>query len=364
MNKVIYLIGMIAIIASCKPTDSVEPTNNINSTFQPYVDAFLSEARTRNIKIQNGFSVQFGKLEAQKGGVADYSKRAITMDSVVWKNTDEEYHQLAIFHELGHLLLNRQLHNTKILANGEIGSIMYSLDRPTTSDETSFVPFLQGIRKAYYLDELFDQQTKEPDFAQSNYAPFSTKSRKLISRLNFTDVSTPLKTYLATLKNCDCVLSKDNLLVQLPKGFGFGMPLPEMMQIAGLSKQESQAKLLTSNYEIEVIYKVNNGRIWFSYGGGSLESSYAFYQNKSPQFYLYTFSPQKRINFLAKLNADTYNTFKITKYGNFFGVYLNDTNVFYREAFSLDSRYPLFNIAGLDENASFALTRFTFSELQ
>jgi hypothetical protein len=363
MSKKFYLIWLTAIIASCNPTDSIKP-NSINSTFQPYVDAFLSEARNRNIKIQNGFSVQFGKLEAQKGGVADYSKRVITMDSIVWKNSSEEYHKVAIFHELGHLLLNRQLHNTKILANGEIGSIMYSLDRPTTSDETSFVPTFSGIRQAYYLDELFDHQTKEPDFVQSNYAPFSTKSRKVISRLDFTDASAPLKAYLANLKNCDCVLSKDNLLVQLPKGFGFGMSLADMMQITGLSKQESQAKLLTSNYEIEVAYKVNNGQILFSYNGGSLESSYYFYQNKSPQLYLTTFSPQKRINFLAKPNADTYNTFKITKYGEFFGIYLNDANVFYREAFSLDPAYPLFQIAGSDQNASFALTRFTFSELQ
>ncbi len=347
---------------SCKSAE-LEPINTINSTLQPYVDAFLSEARKRNVKIPSGFSVQFGNLKDQVGGVADQSKNAIIMDSIIWRNSNEEYRQVAIFHELGHLLLDRG-HNLRRLANGEVGSIMYSLNRPSTSSETSFIPLFNGIRQKYYVNELFDSEIKEPDFSKGDYSPFSPKTRRIISRLAFTNSSEPLKTYLATLNNCDCVLNKDNLLVQLPKGFGFAMSLAQMMQLMGLSKQESQAKLLTPNYEIEATYKVNDGQVWFSYNGGSLESSYTFYQNKSPLFYLQTFSPQKRINFVVKPNSDAYNTIRITKYGGFFGVYLNDVNIFYREAFSPDPTYPLFTIAGSDLNASFSLAHFTFSELQ
>lgn len=363
---VVCFLLVLAFFTACKGPEP-EPTNTIDPVLQPYVDAFLREAKIRNYPIENGFTVKFGKSFPNTGGYADYKQKLIVIDSTVWRTSNEEYHELTLWHELGHLLLNRQ-HITKGLANGEIGTIMYSLERPITATEPTQQPIFRGIRKAFYIDELFDARTKEPDFVQSSYAPFSAKTRKLIGRLDFSDASAPLRAYVESQKNCDCVLRKNDLLVQLPKGYGFGMAVDQMLKVLGMSQQDIDTKLRLPNYEIEIGYKPISKGFLMQYYDWKLPRSDVYYQfvlDVNAGFWLVqsTRDDYKKIAFIAKPSESALNTIKITKSGNFFNVVLNDANVFYTE--SLPDGVPfVFGIGGSGEGAAFSLDHITFNELQ
>jgi hypothetical protein len=66
-----------------------------------------------------------------------------------------------IFHELGHGLLGRNHLNTT-LENGDWKSIMCGGDK--VNDRSWNINY-KGMRRAYYVDELFDESTSAPDFS-------------------------------------------------------------------------------------------------------------------------------------------------------------------------------------------------------
>ena len=85
-----------------------------------------------------------------------------------------------LFHELGHALLGRK-HLNSTLENGDWKSIMCGGDKV---NNRSWNINYRGERRKYYLDELFDESTKQPDFA-SNLLIADTTGFKIVYQRNF-----------------------------------------------------------------------------------------------------------------------------------------------------------------------------------
>src|ERR1035437_9451238 len=90
-----------------------------------------------------------------------------------------------IFHELGHGLLKRD-HLNLTLENGDWKSIMCGGDKVGTR---SWNINYKGIRRNYYIDELFDENTPAPDFSSNMFLADSTGFKKALS-LDFNTVKT------------------------------------------------------------------------------------------------------------------------------------------------------------------------------
>lgn len=89
-----------------------------------------------------------------------------------------------IFHELGHGLLGRGHLNTT-LENGDWKSIMCGGDM---INEREWNINYRGERRAYYLDELFEESTAAPDFASTQLLA-DTNGFKSSFKLTFNSVS-------------------------------------------------------------------------------------------------------------------------------------------------------------------------------
>lgn len=90
-------------------------------------------------------------------------RRQIELDTtcLLWTESDLS-REVIVFHELGHALLNRAHRDTK-LPNGDWRSLMNTgtlLDLYHTPEAR--------FKRDYYLDELFDEYTPVPDWAQVN----------------------------------------------------------------------------------------------------------------------------------------------------------------------------------------------------
>lgn len=84
---------------------------------------------------------------------------SITVDDTCWINRPVEDNEALIFHELGHMVLDRG-HRDEPLPNNSRSSIMVS-----TNLAGLYVGNAKN-RRAYYVDELFNAETPVPDWAQ------------------------------------------------------------------------------------------------------------------------------------------------------------------------------------------------------
>ncbi|MDP4237890.1 MAG: hypothetical protein Q8904_00275 [Bacteroidota bacterium] len=162
----IFFYSIFFFLTSCK--DSKE--YRIDSSFTDYLQRFENEgsARGRTFNPQaNGLIIEFGNLSNGDAGLTHYETPIrIQIDKTYWdaisktKGADWMKEDL-IFHELGHGLLGRK-HLNATLENGDWKSIMCG---GTKVDNRSWNINYRGIRRSYYLDELFDESTPSPGFA-------------------------------------------------------------------------------------------------------------------------------------------------------------------------------------------------------
>ncbi len=146
-----------------KPSFVYNKTTYVNPALQPYLYSFVYEAQKRNIIINADnvsmyitdsitTSTPFLTNVGYYAGLAVPDKRAILVDTttLIWKLNPETL----VFHELGHLLLNRRHDNawfTRIGLDGD--SIPKSLMHESRS---YFYGEKHVILREYYIDELFD----------------------------------------------------------------------------------------------------------------------------------------------------------------------------------------------------------------
>lgn len=186
------ILATLLTFFSCKDRDEYR----VNSDFEPYVIRFEQEAKLRGDTLnlrKRGLIVEFGNLKDNVAGLCHYGNPIrIEIDREYWERMGkyagaEQVREELIFHEMGHGILGRK-HLNSTLSNGEWKSIMCGGDK---IDERSWNVNYRGMRRAYYLDELFRESTSEsPIFSEA--PQFNSSDFIQVLGDNFDDASATL----------------------------------------------------------------------------------------------------------------------------------------------------------------------------
>ena len=186
ISKHLYIpVFFILIFTACKDNNEYK----VNSEFAPYLQRFIDEGAKRGKTFDlkgDGLIIEFGDLDNNIAGLTHYEDPVrIQIDRTYW-NTISKYNgadmmkEDLIFHELGHGLLNRKHLNT-FLENGDWKTIMCGGDKV---DDHPWNINYRGVRRKYYLDELFNESTGAPSFASMNL-PVDTAIYKIKHYISF-----------------------------------------------------------------------------------------------------------------------------------------------------------------------------------
>lgn len=193
MFKVRYLVlivcGSILILSSCGNPKEY----NVNSSFVDYLQRFEAEGAKRGHTFDpqsTGLIIEFGNLKDNTAGLTHYEKPIrIEIDKTYWNDISSSagadlMKEDLLFHELGHGLLGRDHLNTT-LENGDWKSIMCG---GTKVNNRSWNINYRGIRRQYYIDELFKESTPAPEFS-SNKLSVDTTGYSSLESLNFNSLA-------------------------------------------------------------------------------------------------------------------------------------------------------------------------------
>jgi len=184
MTKTRYLMVLICsgflFFTSCSDPHEYK----VDSTFTDYLQRFETEAAARGLTLDpqtTGLIIEFGNLSNNDAGLTHYEKPIrIQIDRTYWNAISssagaDQMKEDLIFHELGHGLLNRDHLNTT-LENGDWKSMMCGGDK--VNDRAWNINY-RGVRRKYYIDELFNESTVAPAFASlklpvdtTGYSPY------------------------------------------------------------------------------------------------------------------------------------------------------------------------------------------------
>ncbi len=176
-------------LASCKNSSE----HRVGSEFTVYVQRFQDEATKhgKNLDLINGgLIVEFADLKDGVAGLCHYEKPIrIEIDKTYWaaieKFADADLmKEDLLFHELGHGFLGRKHLNT-LLENGDWKSIMCGGDKV---NGRSWNINYHGVRRTYYVDELFNESTAAPVYSSLQLVVDTTGYTPTYS-LNFNSLS-------------------------------------------------------------------------------------------------------------------------------------------------------------------------------
>ena len=176
MRSLLWLICISALIAGCTKSESFVPVYSVPAEFVAHVNSFQTEAATRGINITlNNLIIEYDSSmplsDCARANVISADPRiqkkiSINPNIVCW-NSNLELETL-IYHELGHCILGRE-HLSALLSNGDPKSIMeennISLYSPCIYPIDG-EPCDQSYKRQYYVDELFNEQTPTPYWAE------------------------------------------------------------------------------------------------------------------------------------------------------------------------------------------------------
>lgn len=169
--KYIFFILLIISLFSCKDRNEYR----VDTEFTPYLQRFLDSAKVHNriFDVQtNGLIIEFADLKENTAGLTHYEDPIrVEIDETYWNDISkkagaEMMKENLIFHELGHGLLDRGHLNTT-LENGDWKSIMCGGEKV---NERPWNINYRGIRREYYISELFNENTIAPDFSTIDFS--------------------------------------------------------------------------------------------------------------------------------------------------------------------------------------------------
>lgn len=164
INFVLLLI-LLHLFSCTNPHEYI-----VGEGFKQYVHQFELEAKLRGKTIDlesSGLIVEFADLKDNQAGLCHYEKPIrIEIDKSYWNaiskaQNAELMKEELMFHELGHGVLGRAHLNT-LLENGDWKSLMCGGDK--VGNRPWNINY-HGVRRNYYIDELFDEKTSIPDFS-------------------------------------------------------------------------------------------------------------------------------------------------------------------------------------------------------
>ena len=161
-------------VLSCQTEEPFIPIYDVPLEFQQHVMQFINEANNRGQRLEiDDLTVLYDELDISICATCNSSSLSPTTHKVIsinaskcWLN-DVQLEAL-IFHEMAHCFLGRD-HNSELLPNGDPKSMMIANDISIYSpcvyafggDDCN-----QLFKRVYYLDELFDETTQIPDWAE------------------------------------------------------------------------------------------------------------------------------------------------------------------------------------------------------
>lgn len=153
MKNLLLLIAAAIMLTSCSPMMD-DDYRRIDPKIRPYVIDFVKEAQRRGIAVDTSvLKINFVSelSEGAQGRTFHNSNSIAIVESSYGWNTSPT---TLIFHELGHLYLNREHDNT--VEYDQVKSIMSGeFDPDFDHPETAF-------KRQYYVDELFNPSTAMP----------------------------------------------------------------------------------------------------------------------------------------------------------------------------------------------------------
>jgi hypothetical protein len=363
IHELITVSCLLLLSISCQPPQDISPT--IDAELKPYYDSFIAEAKSHGYSsdfLKNNATIQLGKAPSPYAGITYYQSNSIVIDSVYWRNYKnyESRREFVMFHELAHLLLKRE-HDFGLLPNGEFKSIMFSYDNNPSPNTI----YNWGIRRKYYIDELFNSNTASPEWSKKEYDPFplASSNRQLVAAQEFSQ-STALTNYLKTMPNAQCQIVENNniLNVKMSKGLGFFLENSQILAMAGINQDKIDLIKKNSNYEIEIRYRLKSGEILFdNYNENDMSAidDFKVYQSENGKVkmiasvFFNLFFPEPPIS----LKTD-FNVLRFVRQNGYFAFYLNDKLIHYSDALRADLPNSVrYAIAGID-NTEFDLDYF------
>lgn len=178
-----------------------DPKQDIPIETAEYVNDFFYEANRNGLPIKledYDITIEFRDLE-EYAGLTYSRKDLILIDNRFWRMRDSLFKEWLIFHELGHLILNREHLDAKF-KNNECVSYMYSGNK---SYDCSLLSRLPNWRE-YYMKELFRSHDEDPTWynPENQKYSFSDKIKDTILSIDTTVMyakMTPVE--LAQVKN-------------------------------------------------------------------------------------------------------------------------------------------------------------------
>jgi hypothetical protein len=224
MKHFFTFLCCIALFSACEKeriVPPVPPATNLSIAYlqvDSLVRVFKEEAQKRSkIPFFEGVTIKF--LSGKTRGTLGYSwvNGLIELDSTGWyllKVPEKEY---LLFHQLGHETLLRD-HYNKTSTSGEYYSIMH--DGLALTDYTDAdLGYLYGLRRKYYLDELFDKTTPAPDWLENPkpYNSIKPENKQLVAKETFDDNRNNWNLNLGKIENGVLkVIKKSNDVINSP----------------------------------------------------------------------------------------------------------------------------------------------------
>jgi hypothetical protein len=176
MKRQLILCAFTLGLASAGCDQGFEPIYDVPEDLQIQIDSFLEEAASRGheFTIDNLIIEYDQELPVQQCGKCNSASQANDIQKLIKINPSctisyNEQIEALVFHELGHCVLGRQ-HDYDLLPNGDPKSIMipdnYNIYAPCVYDIGGEGECNYTFKRAYYLDELFDESTPVPDWAK------------------------------------------------------------------------------------------------------------------------------------------------------------------------------------------------------
>ncbi len=312
-NSRFFPLLILAVSFAACQDDPIKPSvYEVPALIQPYVDAFEMEAARRgvNLKIED-LQVRFASNlnNGTAAGLCDTFSHIIQLDttSTNWQNNPHS-REILVFHELGHCVLKRG-HKTTFLPNGNLSSIMRA------TGEQVYGGGLNAFKREYYLDELFNEDTPIPAWAQAGpaYADLSPASRTDVFYDPFDDGSnwnlaiTPQSSAKVQGGRLIFQSLRDDAAIYLPKT----IPYEE-----------------DGNFEMETRFQISSGTqsALMQWGGSGPENFFYFGFNREANTALAGnwVSGIDVTRAGAPLKANAYNVFTVRKQNGFYYFYLNE----------------------------------------
>ena len=190
-NYIIFILSLI-LLSSCAEDPGAY---KVEEELDIYAQRFFTYAKDYGYNFDDkGLIMRFSNLGGHRAGTCYINKIPIEIeiDSLYWKGLTKSYlandrKELVVFHEMGHGFLRRN-HFNNVLKNSDWQSMMCGGELP--NNRGSNINY-RGMRKEYYIKELFTQTTEAPEW--STFIPnFSGMFQHLLYQLDIKNPQFPL----------------------------------------------------------------------------------------------------------------------------------------------------------------------------